>query len=117
MKRIDLHYVISGRDTKGWVHTHGMNQYGLPELESRDVPGFLAEAAAAILNTVCDYMLDSGEIVSLGQTMALSPRTRFRFMKPDPIPGEEDHYDVERWQIVEVEACCQDCCLKPSELN
>ena len=117
MHRINIQFVINGQDTKGWVHTHGMDQYGLPELEMRDVPGFLGEDAGRFLNSVCDYMLDSGSVIKLGETMAISPRTRFRFIKPDPIPGEEEHYEVERWQIVDVEGCCEECCLKPSELN
>ncbi len=91
MGRIELHHVISGQDTKGWVHTHGMDEYGLPELEIRDVPGFLAEDAARLLNHVCDYMLDSGNVIKLGETMAVSSRSRFRFIKSEAIPGEEEH--------------------------
>ena len=107
--RVECHHVISGSQTKGWVHTHGMDQFGLPDLEIRSVPAFLAASAATILRTACDYMIDSGKKVSLGETMAVSDRTVFRFEKAEPIPGQETHYDTERWQIVEVECVCSEC--------
>ena len=101
--RIYIHYVTNS-NTKGWVHTHGMDQFGLPELEMRAVPGFLAESAAKLLGFICDYMIDSGKKVSVGETMELSDHTAFRFVKADPIPEAEEHYETERWQVVEVEA-------------
>lgn len=109
MGRIQCDHVISGTETKGWVHTHGMDRLGLPELEMRKVPAFLAEAAAGMLANVCDYMIDSGKTVSVGETMAVSPRTTFRLVTTVPIPGRENHYETERWQIAEVECQCEDC--------
>jgi hypothetical protein len=107
--RIECHHVISGTETKGWVHTHGMDQFGLPELEIRNVPAFLAVHAAAILRTVCDYMIDSGKKVALAETMAISDQSVVRFEKAEPMVGQENHYDTERWQIVEAECRCSDC--------
>jgi len=31
--------------------------------------------------------------------------------------GQEEHYEVERLQIVEMECSCDKCGLSPSELN
>ena len=107
--RIECHHVISGTETKGWVHTHGMDQFGLPELEIRNVPAFLAGNAAAILRTVCDYMIDSGKKVALAETMAISDQSVVEFQKAEPMVGQENHYDTERWQIVEAECRCCDC--------
>jgi hypothetical protein len=90
---------------------------GLPELEIRDCPAFLGESAARILLAVCDYMLDSGTVVKAGETMGISDKTRFRFVKSSPIPGEEDHYETERLQIVEMECRCDTCRLSPSQMN
>jgi hypothetical protein len=117
MGKVQFHYLTDGRETKGWVHTHGMDCFGLPELEMRDIPGFLVEDAARMLKAVCDYMLDSGNKVCVGETMALSDRTVFRFVMSVPIPGEEEHYEVERWQIVEVEHRCEECGLKSLDRN
>jgi hypothetical protein len=114
---VKIQWVPDGKATKGWIHTHGMDQHGLPELEMRDIPNFLGEYAADLLEQVCDYMLESGMTIRLGETMAISSRTQFRFVLPVPIPGHEDHYATERWQIVDVECCCENCGLKPSELN
>lgn len=117
MERIQIHWVTSGKDTKGWIHTHGMDQHDLPELEVRGVPNFLAESAASLLRYACDYMIDSGREVRLGEVMATTERTRFRFVKSKPIPGEEHHYEVERWEIVEVDVPCDDCGSTAAELN
>jgi hypothetical protein len=109
MRGVYFHHVISGSDTKGWVHSHGMDRHRLPELEMRNVPAFLAEAAADILREVCRYMIESGKKVSVGETMAVSPQTAFRFVKADPIPGQENHYERDRWRIIEVECQCEEC--------
>ena len=29
---VTIHHVTTGVNTKGWIHTHGMDQFGLPEL-------------------------------------------------------------------------------------
>jgi hypothetical protein len=117
MGRIQFHHLTDGRHTKGWVHMHGMDRFGRPELEMRGIPGCLVEGAARILQHVGDYMIDSGADVSVGETMALSDRTVFRFVKAVPIRGEEEHYQVERWQIVEVEPRCEACGLNSVEKN
>jgi hypothetical protein len=62
-----------------------------------------------ILRGACGYMIDSGKKVSLGETMATSARTMFRFAKAEPIPGQDNHYATERWQIVEIECQCEEC--------
>jgi hypothetical protein len=116
-QRVLIHWVTSGESTGGWVHTHGMCAHGLPELEIRNVQGFLGEQAAKLLRHVSDYMLGSGNEVLLGQTMATSDRTRFRFIKDCPIPGEEDHYEVERWRLVEVSVHCDECGATQCESN
>src|SRR5262249_22304849 len=93
--KIQFHFILE----KGWLHTHGMDRHGLPELEVRNVPGFLAGAAAGILDEVCDYMLTSGKTVKAGETMGLGSNVRFRFVRPEPPPGDEDHYKVERLRL------------------
>ena len=106
-----MHHVIG----TGWVHTHGMDELGLPELEVRDIPDFLAEDVARLLSHICKYMQTGGKPVQLGEVMETSPRTRFRFVKPEPMSGSEDHYLVERWQIVDAMAVCECCGLKSCE--
>ncbi len=110
---ISIQYVIDS----GWLHTHGMDAEGLPELEMRHVPAFLADAAAGLLRQVCGYMLESGTSIRADETMSTSPRTRFKFVKPEPMPGEEGHYESERLQIVDHEPVCDCCRLEGSERN
>jgi hypothetical protein len=108
-----MHWVIG----RGWIHTHGLAERGYPEIEVRGVPDFLAESAAGLIRHVADYMLDEEVRIKPGETMETSPRTRFRLTKSEAIPGDEDHYAVERLQIVDVEQVCDCCGLKESELN
>jgi Domain of unknown function (DUF4261) len=104
-KRFDMHWVIG----TGWIHTHGMAERGYPEVEVRGVPDFLAESAAGLIRDVCDYMLDEVVRIKPGETMETSTETRFQLIKPEPLAGEEDHYSVERLQIVDVEHICEHC--------
>jgi hypothetical protein len=102
---IAIHYVTH----LGWLHTHGMDAHGLPELEMRLVPAYLADAAAGLLQQVCDSMLRRGTHVEAGETMEVSEVSRFRFIKPEALLGGEDHYDMERLQIVDLEPTCDGC--------
>ena len=112
-KRFNLHWVIG----TGWIHTHGMAERGYPEVEARGVPDFLAESAADLIRHICDYMLDSNVRIQPGETMAVSPRTRFRLVKSEPCPEEKDHYTVERLRMVDLGPVCDCCWRKESELN
>ena len=92
----------------GWVHTHGMQEAGLPELEIRDIPAFLATPAANLLDDVCSYMVREGKRVSAGETM-VSNGAVIRFETPVPMPDHPEHYEFERLQILEVTPPCE-CC-------
>ena len=107
--RIDL--VTSGVHTDGWVHTHGLEALGLPELELRGVtPRFLMPAAAMLLSNIADYMANGGRRVAVGDAMVLDELTFVRVARAEPIPGEADHYRHERWTVLEVpESCCPLC--------
>ena len=105
--KVKIHYITED----GWLHTHGMDSLGLPELEVRHVPAFLAEDAAGLLRHVCDYMAESGVRIKPGETMATSPRNRFKFLESKP--GDEDHSQAERLLIAEVEPTCECCGTKP----
>ena len=109
-KRFDLHW-WSAR--AGFTRT-GFRE-GLPRGGGAPPPGLPGLPAADLIRHVCDYMLDTGTRIRTGETMETSPRTRFRLVRAEPQPGEEDHYTVERLQIVDVENTC-DCCGRPGDL-
>jgi hypothetical protein len=114
-QRVVTHYLFDGEFTKGWLHTHGMQEIGLPELEMRNVPSMFVEAAERLLKEVCAYMQRPDVVVRLGETMAVSDQTRFRFVKPAPIPGQEGHYEHERWQLAEIDSSCDACRLAQAD--
>lgn len=105
-----VHHHVLGT---GWIHTHGMDRHGLPELEIRDVPDFLAPAAANLLGQVCDYMLEGGRAIKAGESVALGGGTPFRLVRAEPTPGTEDHYEAERLRLEDAEATCS-CCGMPA---
>ena len=94
---IRVHWLIED----GWVHTHGLDALGFPELEARHIPGFLGEFADELLRATAWYMIVTGRRIHPGEEVPLSARTRFRLVTPKPFPGNEDHYEVERLLIVD----------------
>jgi len=114
-KHIELHAVTNGADQTGWIHTHGMHKLGCPDLEIRGVPLFLVSEAASLLNHVARYIVEqsrSGDhVVQLGHVMSASPSSIFRFVKLDPIQGDEEHFQHERWALSDepMRNMCDDC--------
>ncbi len=107
--RIELHNVFGNVEAGHWLHTHGMAERGLPELEIRGVPSYLADFAGRALRQVCEYMQEPGVKVRLGETMQIGPNSVVRFEKLPPITGSEDHYEVERWAFAPVGMTCAEC--------
>lgn len=117
-KRIDPVEVIqidavTNGPAKGWVHTHGLGEFGKPELEIRNVPPMFFGAAAMILNEIADYMLnDAPKPVLAGQTMQLG-RSRLKFVKAeaDEKAGYDlNHYETDVLKIESLdETSCQHC--------
>ena len=112
---IEIHIVSTGVAEMGWIHTHGMDKYGCPDLEIRGVPLFLMEPAAGLLNHIADYIIEQQRAgknpVKLGHTMAVSRRTALKFVKLDPIAGSENHFREERWALSDepMRGACIDC--------
>lgn len=85
----------------GWIHTHGMENFGLPELEIRDVPSYMYGYAGDLLNKICDYMLNGSKPVEVGQTMQFGNFCVLRLVKGEQRDQEEaSHYEYARWQVV-----------------
>jgi hypothetical protein len=94
--------------SNGWIHTHGMVELGLPELEINDVPCILQEEAGRLINHVAAYMhevKDSDHPVRLHQTMQISAHTCLRFAPAVPREDAINHYKADRWELVGVTRC------------
>lgn len=105
---ITIHAVSDGPGTKGWVHTHGLAKYGLPELEIRAIPLFLAPSAAVLLNVLAEYLLTSEKEVKLGESIQVDQQVVICLAKLDPI--NHTHYECERWAVVDaIEGACDFC--------
>lgn len=113
---IQIRMIFDGDKTKGWVYTIGLARLNLPELEIRGVnPIFLMPEAGILLNHVSQYMWEmqgTENEVKLGATMGVSRFQKFRFVKLDPIEGEEHAYKVERWSIEALPMVCESPCCK-----
>lgn len=112
VKEIHVDAVVDG-PAKGWVHTHGLDRFGRPELEIRNVPTLFSAAACALLNEVADYMVNgTDKPVLAGQNMQLGQHTLLKFHKaePDDKAGyDTNHYTVPRLQILGIDQKCS-CC-------
>jgi hypothetical protein len=96
----------------GWLHSHGMADHGMPELEMRGIPAFLADQAADLLRQACRRMIESGRPGRPGDTLVLSPRVRLRLVEARPEPGD-DHAPVRRLEVVDAGTACG-CCGMPA---
>ncbi len=66
---IGIHTVPEGEGgTTFWLHSHGLKQFELPELEVRGVPPDLVEATGGFINGMGEWML-AGEAFADGHTM------------------------------------------------
>ena len=118
-KRIDVQKVVridmvTDGPAKGWIHTHGLAQFGRPELEIRNVPSYFNAVAGELLNGVADYMLNgTDKPVLAGQKMAIGRFSIFKFHpgKADDAAGyDTNHYEgVTRLTLTDVELQCS-CC-------
>ena len=83
-----------------WIHTHGLVTYGYPELEIRDIPGFMVDGAGRLLNRIGQYMLKTKAVIHADENMQLDDNCILSFIE-DPLDDEDDHYEVERLRIVD----------------
>lgn len=93
---------------KGVIRTQGHAAQGLPELEIRGVPLFLAPDATRLLGKVSSYMLANRETIKLGDTMAVgNEQARFMFEK---LVAEENRWTLTDAAITGV--CADPACTK-----
>lgn len=114
---IIVHIVSHDEKLLSWVHSHGMEKFGLPELEMRDVPLVFSFAAGVMINVVADYMFNEKR-VKLGEVVE-HDRELFYLMRLEPMKGQEDHYSCDRWallhpivavrKIEKSTVCCDGC--------
>jgi len=100
-----------------WVHTHGLCDFELAELEIRDIPRFLSKEAGSVLNEIAGYMLNSERPVRVDDLINLDPIGVVLVRRAVPRPGlVEDHYDHERWTVVDAPESMVHCELCRSSL-
>lgn len=67
-----LHAVFDVRDENLlWMHTHGLDRAGVPDLEIFHVPGSLRTTAAQLLALVAERLLDG--VLNLGDAVEIGP--------------------------------------------
>jgi hypothetical protein len=108
---IQVHVVAD--ETSVWAHTHGLEAFGLPELEVRDAPTYLATPAGTLLNAVADYLLNSGRAVRLGEGIRVDGYGTLTLEVAVPQERFADHYERVRWTVrsLPVDVMCE-CCQR-----
>jgi len=113
-REIVVHQVTDG-PAKGWLHTHGLDAHGKPELEIRGVPLFLGAAAAALLNELADHLLNDALAPFVAGDLVRWGRSTFQVLeaRPDEDAGyDAGHYQTTRLVIVDApsdECACDEC--------
>lgn len=115
-KKVDVHAVSDG-PAKGWVHTHGLDKYGEPELEIRNVPMLFTGFACQILNHIADYMLNHATKPILpGQKMEINRVTIIVFHETsadDKAGYDDNHYKVKRLRVDSIDTTGRCACCDP----
>jgi hypothetical protein len=115
-REIVVHQVTDG-PAKGWIHTHGLDAHGKPELEIRNVPLFLGGAATRLLNDIADHLLNDAVSPFLPGDLVTGGRTSIQVLEARPDEGggyDEAHYRTPRLVLVDApgDACACDECAK-----
>lgn len=83
-----------GDEAPTWLHTHGLNRCGRPELEMLEVPRAMSGAAGELINNIAEFFLENpmpppGEPVEIGPGLRITfqPwREGARYLAPN-VPG------------------------------
>ncbi len=94
-----------------WIHTHGLLEHELPELEIRGAPTWAMEPGAKLLNHLADYLANPEKPVLPGHLVEVPGYGILQLVRAEPQDPIDDHYDHERWAVVSApEACeCEFC--------
>ncbi len=93
-KMMEAHIHLDVLDEGGtvWIHSHGMQKFGLPELEMDGVPTDLASLGRAMMLTVGERLVSlRGEDLNL-QAAHVLPETPFLFRVGFLPPDDENHF-------------------------
>jgi len=73
-----------------WIHSHGMQKFGLPDIEMEHVPGELASPALNLMVKVAETLVDAVEegVLDLNSPQEI-PNTRL-FFKLEVVPQDEE---------------------------
>jgi hypothetical protein len=100
---IEVHAVADDEDYAiAWIHTHGMNALGMPELEMLEIPGHLIDSAGGFLNRLANVVRSrwekEGESL-LGRPIRLDPVATFVLRKAKAFDGDCGHHEVPVWEV------------------
>ncbi len=93
-KLVESHVQFELLDEEGmvWIHSHGMQKFGLPEIEIEEVPADLAPSARAMLSLVGETLIDCRQKrQNFGQPLNI-PNTPFFFRMEVRPRDEENHF-------------------------
>jgi len=94
-----------------------MQQFGLPELEIKDIPLFLSHLAMHTLNQLADYMINYDVVVKPGERIGGFGPVPFKVVNAHVIPGDEEHYAYPVLQLIDMEEIPCACCNVEKKLD
>jgi uncharacterized protein YegJ (DUF2314 family)/tetratricopeptide (TPR) repeat protein len=99
---VDSHVQFELLDEDGvvWIHTHGMQKFGLPEMEMEGVPADLASSARATMVLVGETLIASSRNRPNPEAPLNIPNTPFLFKLEVRPRDEENHFPVGSLKIL-----------------
>lgn len=86
---------VSGEDDTVWLHSHGLNRCGLPELEILDSSKSVYQSHYSVIETMANRMLEMEEPLEPMEALFLARLTRDISLITTLVPWSEavEHYD------------------------
>jgi uncharacterized protein YegJ (DUF2314 family) len=77
-----LHAIYDEQDeTRYWMHTHGLDRAGVPDIELFNVPAALRSTASQLIALVAERLLDG--LLDIGDTEQISPDLKIKLIELD----------------------------------
>ncbi|MFH0825630.1 MAG: DUF2314 domain-containing protein [Pseudomonadota bacterium] len=95
-----LHFEVLEERGNVWIHSHGMQKFGLPDVEMEGIPRDLAAAGRHLLTGTADHLILDRNADFDFESPREIPNTPFLFLMSPSSKDEEGHFPVGSLRIL-----------------
>lgn len=90
----NVHFEMLADDGNVWVHSHGMQKFGIPDIEIEDIPERLALRARALMVVAAEILIASKDQLPEFTTEIVIPGTHVALNVEPQSPDPEGHFSA-----------------------